>query len=230
MKEKFKKILKFLMSKKVIKSIIIILISIILFYTSLFLYSYFFESEKLEIDNYNFNQLEQVKKKFSDLKIESFVSSEKSSWWSMWYYTTWWYNQFNFYNIWDFNRQYNLNIKPIKNCYYFEISNAIYSKNWKYPYIFWFQLESTFYKILNFWKYYSYPWYDLNSNREPPSWAITFPINSWNHKEYVDTNICRWDKKTQEISEKYEKMTRDEKFIYKISNPCTCLDFYDRDK
>lgn len=211
MKEKLKNKSDYILSKKIFSSLITIsLILLLLFYLWFFLYSYFYEYDKLKIDNYNFNQLEQVKEKFKSLNVK--YSTSKINWWEKtWmYYINWWIQYFNFYNLWDFNRKYNANITPLKNCYYFAVS-SFYGWNWKYPYIFWFKLESSFYKILNFWKYYSYPWYDLNNNIKMSTWLNPDPLNKYPNNKHFEIN-------------------RDEKFIQKVSNPCSELDFYDRDK
>jgi len=84
------------------------------------------------IDYYNFQQLEKAKP-----ILESISENEP-----------------NFYNLTDFKDRYNINIKPIKNCYY--ISN----NNWNEKYIFWFKLESNYYKNKYNTEYYAYPKYD----------------------------------------------------------------------
>lgn len=90
------------------------------------------EEEKIAIDEYNFEQLENAK------IILDKISKENKK----------------FYKLKDFNITYNADIKPIKNCYY--ISNS----NWREPYIFWFKLESGKY-IKEYWsEFYAYPKYD----------------------------------------------------------------------
>lgn len=90
------------------------------------------ESYSVYIDMYNFKQLEKAKP-----YLETIDENTK-----------------DFYNIKQFNERYNAWIKPIKNCY--DISNY----NWKYPYIFWFKLESLIYIFIYKKSYFVYPGYD----------------------------------------------------------------------
>lgn len=138
MKEKVKHILGLIQTKKFKTIVLIFSIFIVLLYSSLYLYSSVYEPEKMDMDRYNFNQLNQIKPILKRLDM-----------WSIW-----------FRYIWDFNKIYHANIKPIKNCYY------ISDENWDYPYIFWFQLESLFYKFLHFWENYAYPTYDIPKQRQ----------------------------------------------------------------
>ena len=87
------------------------------------------------VDVYNFRQLENVKLILKDLKME-----DKE-----------------FFNLKEFNDIYDVNIKPIKNCYYLRNYN---SKD-RVPYAFWFKLESLLYKFIYWTTYYTYPKYDI---------------------------------------------------------------------
>lgn len=87
--------------------------------------------DKVYIDVYNFNQLRKVKKVFEKEDI-LYVR-----------------------NLVDFNEKYNMDVKPLNNCYY--ISNL----NWDEPYIFWFKLESSLFLKIFGNEYYAYPKYDL---------------------------------------------------------------------
>ncbi|MCT4616667.1 MAG: hypothetical protein N4A38_00480 [Candidatus Gracilibacteria bacterium] len=91
------------------------------------------EQEKIKIDEYNFEQLEKVKSVLNSLDK----------------------NSYSFDNIGDFNKQFNINIEPIKNCYY--LSN----KNGGEKYIFGFKLESNKYIDKYGTKSYIYPKYDI---------------------------------------------------------------------
>ncbi|MDD2907809.1 MAG: hypothetical protein PHH98_04155 [Candidatus Gracilibacteria bacterium] len=91
------------------------------------------ETYAMYIDMYNFRQLEKVKIILKDIKRE-----DKE-----------------FFNLNEFNKIYNVNIQPIKNCYH--ISN--YNGNEKY--IFGFKLESFINMIIYKTAYYAYPKYDL---------------------------------------------------------------------
>ncbi len=93
------------------------------------------EQAKLEIDEYNFEQLEKVKNILRNLKrTDTKFSSLK-----------------------EFNNIYNSNIKPIKNCYYINK----YNNKDRVLYNFWFKLESDKY-IKKYWdENYIYPKYDL---------------------------------------------------------------------
>ena len=88
------------------------------------------EKRNIAIDEYNFKQLQKVKQLINKKKLK-------------------------FKNLDDFNNKYNVNIKPIKNCYY------ISSDNWNEKFIFWFALESKKYRE-KYGKYnYIYPKYDI---------------------------------------------------------------------
>ncbi len=91
------------------------------------------EQENIKIDEYNFKQLEKAKPILDNIPKDAK----------------------KFKTLKKFNELYNAWIEPIKNCYY--VSNL----NWKYPYIFWFKLESEKYKNKYWEKYYVYPNYDL---------------------------------------------------------------------
>ena len=126
-------LLKSLKLKKYMKISLSILIWILfLWIISILWYSYIYEQDKIAIDRYNFEQLEKAKPILEKLpQKDKKIFSPKM-----------------------LNDLYGANIQTIKNCYY--ISNS----NWKYPYIFWFQLESLMYKVLYFWENYAYPKYD----------------------------------------------------------------------
>ncbi|MDD2907810.1 MAG: hypothetical protein PHH98_04160 [Candidatus Gracilibacteria bacterium] len=106
------------------------------------------QSYAMYIDMYNFRQLEKVKIILKDLKRE-----DKQ-----------------FFNLNEFNKIYNVDIQPIKNCYY--LRN--YKSEDRVPYTFGFELESLIYTFIygddyysNLYKYvfgqryYTYPKYDL---------------------------------------------------------------------
>lgn len=96
------------------------------------------------IDNYNFWQLEKVKDVLDKLDKNSYKIDD----------------------IKDFNKQFNQDIKPIKNCYFLSDRNWYFkNNNWGGGYIFWFMLYSNKY-IKNYWTlYYSYPKYNLPENK-----------------------------------------------------------------
>lgn len=129
------------------KSLVWIILFIIFLYSWVFIYSYIFEQDKIAIDNYNFEQLEKVK-----LVLDKISTDSKK-----------------FYTLKEFNKEYNEEINPIKNCYY--VSNS----NWNEKYIFWFQLESLIYKFIKFWGNYAYPKYNL-----PADYVCTW----WNNCNY----------------------------------------------
>jgi len=119
------------------------------------------EKEKIKIDEYNFEQLEKVKEILDPLDKDSY----------------------SFDNIWDFNKLYNSNIEPIKNCYY------IKDRNWWEKYIFWFKLESDKY-IKKYWvEDFAYPKYDLPVE-EVCLWDVGI---SWEHiNECPDANLTTY--------------------------------------
>lgn len=100
-----------------------------------------YEEEAIKIDEYNFKQLEKVKQTLSTTAIEDF----------------------KFANIEEFNKQFQTDITPIKNCYYVSRTKNIISEysdlgEW---YIFWFKLESKKYRDIHNIEYYAYPKYNL---------------------------------------------------------------------
>lgn len=141
---------------------------IILFLTLIIiLLLWLIEVNNIMIDKYNFQQLEKAK-----IILDKTPRDAKK-----------------FYNLEEFNEQYKAWIVPIKNCYY------VRNINWSYPYIFWFKLESLFYKIKFSQNYYSYPKYDL-----PISKIYLWALLNWRISQWYDKN-------------------RDN-FIHTISNPC----------
>jgi len=82
------------------------------------------------VDFYNFRQLEKAKPILESIKPDD----KKFSW-------------FN-----NFTEKYDVNIRPIKNCYSITNNNGIY------PYLFGFQLESYIYIYIYWSKIYTYPW------------------------------------------------------------------------
>ena len=98
------------------------------------------EEKNINIDNYNFTQLEKVKNLLKDKK-----------------------NITRFNSLNEFNKIFIQDIKPIKNCYY--VSNY----NWKEPYIFWFKLESNNFKLKYKEWFIAYPKYDLTGSLVCPT-------------------------------------------------------------
>jgi hypothetical protein len=90
------------MNKNIFKVITWLLLVVILTITWILWYSLIFEKESIKIDEYNFNQLESVDKIIMNDQKYDYV----------------------FKNLWDFNKIYNSNIKPIKNCYYINNYNG----------------------------------------------------------------------------------------------------------
>lgn len=160
-----------IISKNLNKKNILQVTLIILFILWLIiLYSYIFEKEKLEIDRYNFEQLEKVKE---------IINNDKN------------FNNIEFYDLYKFNLVYNTTIKPIKNCYYITTTNYYKKYKWKSTYLFWFKLESLIYKIRYFNWYYVYPKYDLPiDNRCLWSKWCTDDINM-NELIWTISNPCR---------------------------------------
>lgn len=156
------KIIKNLNKQIVKKWLWYIVIFIISIYILVWMYSLAFEQDKLEIDRYNFWQLEKVK-----LILKNVPEKEM-----------------DFYTIKKFNEIYNADIKPIKNCY------VISDSNWDKPYIFWFQLESMIYRFIYIWKNYAYPSYSRPSRRvcfgEYTNWSIG-GCSYTNKQPFIDT-------------------------------------------
>lgn len=61
-----------------------------------------YEAEAIEIDEYNFSQLEKVKQILKDIPMK----------------------EYDFGNVEEFNEQFNADITPIKNCYYIQATNG----------------------------------------------------------------------------------------------------------
>lgn len=127
------KIIKFLKSQKFRNIVLYTLLWIFTLYVWVFIYSIIFERDKLVIDRYNFEQLENTKPILASIK--------KTNEWV--------------FSLKEFNKKYHTSLKPINKCYF------VRNFNGDYPYIFWFQLESLIYKFLYFWKNYAYPKYAL---------------------------------------------------------------------
>ena len=132
--------------KEVIKSKTKKVLIIVLIILLLFIYL-LIDWKNLYVDIYNFRQLDKAKP-----YLETIDKNTK-----------------DFYFLKDFKE---INIKPIKNCYY------IRKWNWKYLYIFWFKLESILLKFLYRTEYYSYPHYDLPVKISwQPIWITKLPDN-----------------------------------------------------
>jgi hypothetical protein len=132
-------------------------------------YIFVIDKENIEIDKYNFEQLEIVD--------NTIMNDEK--------YNKW------FRDIWAFNKIYKTNIKPIKNCYY------ISHRNWDEKYLFGFKLESLLYKIRYMSGYIAYPKYDL-PERVVRMWLRWHNVKeSWdlNYSDFIEhiSNPCDED-------------------------------------
>jgi len=115
------------------------------------------------VDMYNFRQLDKVKFILKDLKRD-----DKQ-----------------FFYLKDFNEIYNINLKPIKNCYY--LRN--YRSEDRISYTFWFKLESFIYKYIYWDNYYIYPKYDLPYTQWCESWIWCYDKTRKNF-EYIISNPC----------------------------------------
>lgn len=101
--------MKFKLNKnKLLKVFLWILGIVIWFYVLVWLYSFIFERDALNIDRYNFQQLERAKPILESMD-----------------------NVGRFYWLEEFNTKFQANIKPIKNCYF------VGNYNWNKKYIFW---------------------------------------------------------------------------------------------
>lgn len=116
--------------KKILKSIVVIIVCLPILYGLWIGYSFLFEQEEIENDNYSFEQLEIIK---NDLKL---------------------YNNHlpRFYNLDEFNKTYKRNIVAKNNCYYLKEGQT------GNEFTFWFRYESLKNKLLNFSRYYVSPW------------------------------------------------------------------------
>ena len=128
--------LKTILNKPVIKIFIFAFIALAWIYTLAWLYSFIFEQDKLAIDRDNFIQFEKAKLVLEHLPV----------------------NTSKFHTLKEFNSLYHQSIKPVRNCF------VVGNDNWKYPYIFWFELESLFYRLLFIWWNYTYPQYDISAD------------------------------------------------------------------
>jgi len=164
------------------KIVVIILIVIVLIIWITYLYNKYNTTEiitseeqaKIEIDEYNFGELDKVK------NILNWLDK----------------NSYSFEDLKEFNKKFNQNIKPIKNCYYLVDRNSFFEKDkWWWGFIFWFQLESKKYIRKYGVKYYAYPKYDL-----------------------PNISICMWWWWSIDWWECYDRYRS--KFEWTISNPC----------
>ncbi len=134
---------------------------------SLWILFLIWQSYAVYIDMYNFKQLEKAKP-----ILESINSNDKE-----------------FFSLKEFNKQYNQNITPIKNCY--DVNN--YNANGEY--MFWFKLESLIYICVYWGKYFAYPKYNLPKGRLC-FWLVVWWWDSWCydnnrlHFETVVSNPC----------------------------------------
>ena len=127
------------------------------------------EREKIKIDEYNFKQLEKVKSVLDKLDKNSYSVKDLN----------------------DFNKQFDIDIKPIKNCYYVTSRNRHFdNKKWGGWYIFWFELESKTY-IKKYWtQYFAYPKYDLPKLQICDSWCYDKNQEDF---EYIISHPCKDD-------------------------------------
>lgn len=123
------------------------------------------QENKEKIDEYNFAQLDKVKQVLDNDTNTGYIIK----------------------NYLDFNKKFNQDIKPIKNCYFFKTENG------EYPYIFWFKLESD--KYINKYGtwYYVYPKYDMPYNNLCFWYKYNNPCQDRNYLEFETTisNPCR---------------------------------------
>lgn len=154
--------------KKLNKKVIIAISTILILFIASWIYFYNEEKDNIKIDEYNFEQLDKV--------IEVL---DKSPW-----------DSYTIDDLTDFNKDFNQDIQPIKNCYY--IRSRIYEwTKWTWWYIFWFKLESKQY-IEKYWtEYYAYPKYDLPVNYYC-GWS-KWCKDDWNFDsfEYTISNPCQ---------------------------------------
>jgi len=129
-------------TKYVLMSIVLMLaiiwVSIYIYYPQIAKYRQ--EQEKIAIDEHNFSQLEKIK----------WVLNHKID------------LDYSFYWYQDFNKQFNQEITPIKNCYFLVDRNSYFKDRlWWWGYIFWFQLESNKYIEKYESNIFAYPEYNL---------------------------------------------------------------------
>ena len=163
----------------------IILMIVILFWGKIIHNTYMIspeEKEKIAIDKYNFEQLKKVKEVLKDIPEE----------------------EMKFTNLKELNKKYDIEIEPIKNCYYVLTTNFLDNYEWESSYIFWFQLESNKYKNKYKEEYYAYPKYDL-------------PV-----KELCAPSSTKWNPFTVDVKDLETTCTdmRRARFESTISNPC----------
>ena len=143
-----------------------------------------YDFKNLYVDIYNFRQLEKAKP----------------------YLYTVDENTEDFHNLDEFNNLYWININTIKNCY--DIGNY----NGKFPYIFWFKLESILYKKIYKIEYYAYPEYDIPYQQICMWWVSRcWDEPEWNDAPYTmaeceyNWSCIDWNRQSFELT---------------ISNPC----------
>lgn len=130
------------------------------------------EVENLEIDEYNFEQLEKVK------NILDWLDK----------------NSYSFENLKDFNEEFNQNIKPIQNCYLLSNWNNIFFNKSKDDYIFMFKLYSKYYFKKYKSIYYIYPEYKFNEIKNSLCsshwWDCGTDMAFWDYLQVISTP-CR---------------------------------------
>lgn len=130
-------------------------------------YVFIIDKENIEIDRYNFEQLEIV---------DNIIMNDKKY-------------DYAFRDIGEFNKIYKTKIQPIKNCYYIDKYNG------DEKYLFWFKLESLLYKIKYKNSYIAYPKYDLpvkTIRLNKPSKLDHLDRNYFNFIEHI-SNPCDED-------------------------------------
>ena len=118
--------------KTIYKVLIAILILVLIWE-----YYYFVERKAIEIDRYNFQQLEKAKK-----VIENIPENKKT---------------YRVRNLKQLNSKFKADIEPLDKRYCYDV---YYDTNPTWPwyvFTFWFKLHSLLYKLRYWWEYYKYP-------------------------------------------------------------------------
>ncbi len=154
--------------KTIYKVIIAILILVLIWE-----YYYFVERKAIEIDRYNFQQLEKAKKVVKNLKWEQKLYRARG--------------------LKDFNYQFDTDIEPLDKRYCYYVYYDYDKENNKPVFEFWFKLHSLLYKLMYMSDNYAYP--KLIKRKEPSEackeerklpymWLTWMPACAWLNAHY----------------------------------------------
>ncbi len=150
--------------KTIYKVLIAILILVLIWE-----YYYFVERKAIEIDRYNFQQLEKAKK-----VIENIPKNKKT---------------YRVRNLKQLNSKFKADIEPLDKRYCYDV---YYDTNPTWPwyvFTFWFKLHSLLYKLRYWWEYYIYPWWIITEPETTEECKKEMELSKW---RYTGMPACVW--------------------------------------